>query len=148
MPTTPCFATVWLAPFAVGAAALGACGYTPWVGASDAGQDGAQGAVEVVGTASDCPSVTGLGISPAELDLGTGGAATLTAFASLPGSAQPTYAWTAPSGVFGDASAPTTTFECTAAGDVSLSLTVSFGGCSAAVAGTLACVDRDAGPSD
>jgi hypothetical protein len=127
------------------AAGLGACGTEEHVGESspDAGKDG-PGAVKVGAKVVNCPTVDELGISPSELDVGAGGFAMVSASASVPLGKPPTYAWSATSGVFGNRVMPTTTFACTQAGIVTITVTASFDGCSNTADGVITCLDVDA----
>jgi hypothetical protein len=118
------------------AAALVACG--------SAG-DGGFGSVRVGGSVKNCPTVGSLSISPAELDVGGTGEATLTASAAVPGGGTISYAWSASSGVLGAPSSATTTFGCTAPGLVNVTITATSDGCSDHASGTVACLALDSG---
>jgi hypothetical protein len=121
---------------AVAASLLAACG--------SAG-DGGLGSVHVVGSAKNCPTIGSLSISPAELDVGGSGEATLTASAAVPGGGTINYAWSATSGVLGSPSSATTTFACTSPALVTVMITATSGGCSDHASGTIACLALDAG---
>ncbi len=90
-------------------------------------QASSTGSVSVNGTVNICPSLDGISASPAEVKLG--GSIELSATASDADSAPAplTYAWSAASGTFDDASAAAPTFTCTAPGPVDITLTVSDG---------------------
>jgi hypothetical protein len=79
-------------------------------------------------------------IAPNELDVGAGGAAMLSATATAPWGGVPVLAWSAPSGTFGDPTASTTTFQCTAPGMVTVTLTATYQGCSTQQTGTITCL--------
>jgi hypothetical protein len=129
-------------PAAATMALLVGCGSTG--GPSCEHGDG--GCVAVSATAEDCPTVTSMGIAPAELDVGAGGTSTLTAVAAEPGGGSPTVHWSATSGDLGDANAATTTFSCTVAGPVVLTVAVTNGVCGDRLSGTITCLDLpDAG---
>jgi hypothetical protein len=130
------------------AATTGALVLAAACGSPDRGRCGADdhGCVAVNATAHACPTVSSMSIAPAELDLGAGGTSTLTAFTAQPGGASPIVHWSAASGTFGDPHAATTTFACTAAGVVALTVTVTNGTCGDRLAGTITCLDvHDAG---
>jgi hypothetical protein len=133
---------------ALGAAALGlgACGRGEQVNnpPPDAGEDDAPGSVGVDAEVVNCPTVDSLGISPSELDVGSGGFATVSASASVPLGKPPLYMWSATSGVFGNAVQPTTSFSCTQAGIVTITVTASFDGCNNSADGVIACLAVDA----
>ena len=108
--------------------------------------DDDHGCVAVNASAHVCPTVTSMGIAPAELDLGGGGTSTLTAFAAQPGGGAPAVHWTAKSGTFGDPFATTTTFACTVAGVVAVTVSVTNGTCGDRLSGAITCLDvHDAG---
>ena len=120
-------------------------------GVDGGGDDGSQseggtGTITVGGTVANCPTVTSLGIAPNELDLGAGGVAMLTATATVPIGGMPTFSWSAPSGVFGQPNDPVTTFACTAAGAITITVTATFEGCDGRLTGVITCLDVDAGP--
>lgn len=123
----------------------GACGYDagPSDGAPNA--EGGSGMLVIGGMITNCPLADSLGISPNELDVGEGGMAILTATASVPNQGTPTFSWSAPSGVFGQPDASTTTFECTESGMVTVTVTVSYDGCQNQIAGVVACLAPDGG---
>jgi hypothetical protein len=95
-------------------------------------------------SAESCPAITLLGIAPAELDVGAGGAATVSATATLPGGQAAPVWWSATGGHLDDPSAASTTFECTAGGIVTVTATATNAGCSDHASGTVACLDLDA----
>ena len=106
-------------------------------------QASSTGSVSLSGSVNICPSLDGISASPAEVKLG--GSIALSATASDLDSAPAalTYAWSAPSGTFNDATAATPTFTCSAPGPVDISLTVSDGdtspGCAPQLSTTVLC---------
>jgi hypothetical protein len=150
----------WIASSALAAsgscALLAGCGHKPPNcmpdgGPGDGGGDGGPqdeggfGSINVGGMVENCPTITSIGIAPNELDLGGGGMATLTATATVPIGGMPMFSWDAPSGIFGQPDQPVTTFECTAAGDVTVTVTATFEGCSTHLSGVITCLEVDAG---
>jgi hypothetical protein len=85
------------------------------------------GSVLVKGTVYSCASVSSLSASPAETNVGSSVA--LSGSATGPGAdaGSITYAWSAPSGTFDSPSTPSANFTCSAAGPVTVTLTVSDG---------------------
>jgi hypothetical protein len=79
-------------------------------------------------------------VAPNELDVGAGGTATLSAVASAPFGGVPVLLWTAPSGLFGDPTAATTTFQCTVPGTVTVTLTATYQGCSTQQTSPISCL--------
>jgi hypothetical protein len=73
----------------------------------------------------DCGTVTGVWVSPSETAVGT--SVSLSAAATGPDPGGLTYAWSAPSGTFAPPDSAATSFTCTAAGVVPVTLTVSDG---------------------
>jgi hypothetical protein len=117
------------------------CGSAGGGSSSDASTDstGGSGGIIVGGTFNNCPTVTSMSISPNELDVGGGGMATLSAMATVPGGAIPEYTWTAPSGIFTNPHAPSTTFECTVPGMIPITVTASVTACSDHLTGVVTC---------
>jgi hypothetical protein len=104
------------------------------------------------GSFTNCASIASISVDPSEVIVGA--ATTLGATASGPDPGALTYTWSAPSGSFGDASASTTSFTCTAAGAVLVTLAVGDGAaadgalCGAAQSFTVQCGPGvDAGPT-
>ncbi|HEY0469842.1 MAG TPA: hypothetical protein VGC79_36905 [Polyangiaceae bacterium] len=101
------------------------------------------GSVQIGGTFNVCPVIDGIMVSPAEVLVG--------GTIALAGSAHDTdsapsalsYAWTASAGSFDDATLAAPIFSCTAAGAVTVTLTVSDGdpasSCAARASATLTC---------
>jgi hypothetical protein len=81
--------------------------------------------VLVNGTSFNCAAWNNVSVSPAETTIGN--SVTVTSTATAPAPSAITYQWSAPSGTFGDASAANTTFTCTEAGVVPVTLTVADG---------------------
>ena len=109
------------------------------------GGDGGGGRIVGTGTVTNCPTITSVSISPNELDLGAGGQATLTATASVPFNGIAGLSWSAPSGAFGDPNAAATTFQCTAPGMVTVTVTATYDGCSTQQSGEITCLAPDGG---
>jgi hypothetical protein len=109
------------------------------------GGEGGGGRIVGTGTVTNCPTITWVSIVPNELDVGAGGVATLTAMATAPFNAIPVLQWSAPTGIFGDPSAATTTFQCSAPGVVTITLTATDQGCSAQQSGVITCAAGDGG---
>jgi hypothetical protein len=103
-----------------------------------------------------CPSLDGLGISPAESLVG--GSVTLAAYAEAPDPAALAINWTAPSGRLQSPTGMSTVFTCTSPGAVTITATATDGPgvgdapvCSATLTGTVVCdanPQADAGRSD
>ena len=85
------------------------------------------GSVLVTGGVNVCPVIDGISSSPSEVVVGSSIALAAAAHDADSAPAALTYAWTAPSGSFASAVGQTTSFTCTQAGTVSISLTVSDG---------------------
>jgi hypothetical protein len=79
----------------------------------------------VNGQTYDCAAITGVSASPTTLSVG--GSVTLSATADAPVMSELTYAWSAPSGSFSAPSSAQSSFQCTAPGTVSLTVTVADG---------------------
>jgi hypothetical protein len=79
----------------------------------------------VNGTSFDCAAWNSVTASPSNTAIGT--PVMLGAMATGPVPAKLTYEWSAPSGMFGNPSAPNTSFVCTAAGPVMVTLVVGDG---------------------
>ncbi|HVU93056.1 MAG TPA: lamin tail domain-containing protein, partial [Jatrophihabitans sp.] len=97
------------------------------------------GSVSVNGTIDLCPVVDGLSASPGEVSVGGSIALAGAAHDADGGPAALTYRWTASSGTFSDAGAPSPTFTCTSAGPVTVSLAVSDGDCGDSASATVTC---------
>ncbi|HEY3594505.1 MAG TPA: hypothetical protein VGL13_11545, partial [Polyangiaceae bacterium] len=101
------------------------------------------GGVMISGTLNLCPTVDGVGVNPAEAQVGGSVALSASAHDSDSAPSALTYAWTASSGTLSNASAANPTFTCTTAGLATLSLTVSDGdpdpSCAAKQAATVNC---------
>jgi hypothetical protein len=122
------------------------CATIPPGPSGDAGLDaGGSGMLVIGGMVTNCPIADSLTISPNELDVGQGGTSTLSVTASVPDEGMPTFVWTAPSGIFGSPDAPTTTFQCTVAGDINITVTVSYDGCQNQLSGIVTCLAPDGG---
>src|SRR5580704_218294 len=85
------------------------------------------GSAQVTGTAYSCASVSSISVSPAEVNVGSSAAVTAMATGPLGEGGALTYAWSAPSGTFDTPNAASANFTCSAAGPVTLTLTVSDG---------------------
>jgi hypothetical protein len=83
------------------------------------------GQTTVNGTSFDCAAWNSVAASPVETAIGTPVA--LMASATGPVPTNLTYAWSAPSGFFGSATAASTSFTCTAPGPVTVTLVVGDG---------------------
>jgi len=101
------------------------------------------GSVAVNGTLNLCPQIDSFDASPAEVLVGGSVGLSATAHDGDNGPSPLGTRWTATSGVFTDPSALVTRFTCTAAGPVTLTLTVSDGdsgaGCPAVQSATVTC---------
>jgi hypothetical protein len=116
-----------------------AAGGSPPADEGDGGEGGG-GRIIGTGTVTNCPTITWVSIVPNELDVGAGGEATLSAMATAPFGGIPVLLWSAPTGTFGDPTAATTTFQCTAPGMVTVTLTASDQGCSTQQSGVITCL--------
>ncbi|HKY40294.1 MAG TPA: PKD domain-containing protein [Polyangiaceae bacterium] len=85
------------------------------------------GSILVGGTVNLCPTIDGIGASPAEANVGGNIALSALAHDSDAGPSALSYAWTASSGTLSDSSAKNPTLTCTTPGTVTLGLTVSDG---------------------
>ena len=83
------------------------------------------GSALVTANTFNCGQVTAISASPAEVIVGN--AIALTSSATGPNAGGLTYAWSAPSGTFSNASASNPSFTCTTSGMVALTLTVGDG---------------------
>jgi hypothetical protein len=103
------------------------------------------GSVLINGTLNLCPVIDSLGASPAEALVGS--RVTLTALAhdtdGLPTALA--YAWRASSGTLSSPSSASPSFQCTASGDVTLTLSVSDGDCSDTLSATVGCTSPAGG---
>lgn len=106
---------------------------------------GSEGSISVAVTYQDCPRIDSLSVSPDEMPVGSPYPIALAVGVKVPGAATPTYSWSAPSGSFGDAGAPVTTFECTAPGIITVSCTVSNDGCQDKLSVPVVCAPSDGG---
>ena len=101
------------------------------------------GSVKVGGTFNVCPVIDGVTTSPAEVLVGGSISLTATAHDVDAAPSALSYAWTANSGTFDDATLAGPTFTCTAPGEVTLSLSVSDGdpeaSCAAQATTTITC---------
>ncbi len=79
----------------------------------------------VDGTSFDCAAWNAVAASPDETAVGSAVSLSATATGPMPGNL--TYRWSAPSGQFGNASAASTSFTCTDAGPVMVTLVVGDG---------------------
>ena len=94
------------------------------------------GSVLVNGNINVCPSIQGVSASPSTVLAGSTVALSGSAVDPDNGPSPLTYKWTATSGTFSSATAQNPTFTCTAAGQATITLTVSDGDPSAACAAT------------
>ena len=85
------------------------------------------GSIAVNGTLNICPRIDAVNASPAEVVVGTTIALSATAVDVDHVPAPLTYAWTAPSGTFSDATLASTVFTCTKVGMVTITLAASDG---------------------
>jgi hypothetical protein len=105
------------------------------------------GSVAVSGQTYNCAAVGSVTVSPSESTVG--GSVALTATATAANLGGLTYAWSAPTGTFSAPTAASSSFTCTAAGPVTLTLTVGDGplpdggSCNAALASTTVLVTCD-----
>jgi hypothetical protein len=101
------------------------------------------GSVHVGGTFNVCPVIDGVSSNPAEVLVGGSISLTASAHDSDAAPSALSYAWSANSGTFNDATAVAPTFTCTAPGPVTVSLSVSDGdpdpSCAAQVTTTVTC---------
>ena len=88
------------------------------------------GGVHLTGTLNVCPLVDGLSASPAEVFVGGSIALSASAHDSDAAPSPLSYAWTSSGGSFSDAKAQSPRFDCTLAGPVTITATVSDGSCS------------------
>lgn len=86
-----------------------------------------KGSVAVSGSLNACPVIDGVGANPNAAIIGTGIRISADAHDSDAGPAALSYAWTATSGVFDDATAKNPLFTCTLPGPVTIGLTVADG---------------------
>jgi hypothetical protein len=123
------------------------CSQNPIQAPSDASADsGGMGMLIIGGMVTNCPLPDSLTIQPNELDLGKGGMAVVTATAVTPDEGMPTFQWTAsPGGVFADPGNPTTTFQCTVGGMITLTVTVTYDNCMNQLSGFITCLAVDGG---
>lgn len=96
-----------------------------------------------ISTPIECPGLFTVLVVPAKVDVGGSAALTATAPPGMDGGAT-ALSWSAPSGVFSDPRATRTTFQCTAAGNVTLTLTVMQAGCGETLRAQVECL----GPGD
>jgi hypothetical protein len=85
------------------------------------------GSVTVSGAINVCPTIDGINANPTEVAVGSSVALSALAHDSDAGPSPLSYAWSAPSGTFGSATAKDTSFTCASEGSVTVSLTVSDG---------------------
>ena len=85
------------------------------------------GSVMVSGALNFCPTIDGLGASPAEVIVGGSVALSALAHDSDAGPSALSFAWTASSGTLSSASAQNPTFTCTTPGTATISLALSDG---------------------
>jgi len=95
------------------------------------------GSALVTGTLNVCPTIDGIGASPAEVQVGGSIALTATAHDSDAAPSALSYGWTASSGTLSSATAQNPTFNCTTPGTATVGLTVSDGDPLASCAATL-----------
>jgi hypothetical protein len=85
------------------------------------------GSVMVAGALNICPTLDGVGASPAEVQVGGSVALSALAHDSDAGPSALTYAWSASSGSFSDPTAQNPTFTCNAPGTATVTVSVSDG---------------------
>lgn len=95
------------------------------------------GSVLVSGMLNVCPTIDGIGASPAEVQVGANIALSATAHDSDAAPGPLSFAWTTTAGSLSDPTAQNPTFTCTTAGPATLTLKVSDGDPSAACGDTL-----------
>ena len=98
------------------------------------------GSAGVEGTVSLCPEIDAYSVEPTQLAIGS--AVHLTASAHDAGGNPLTFAWQASAGLVADAHTASTTFTCTAAGDVTLTLHVSNGACEETASAVVTCAAK------
>lgn len=98
---------------------------------------GRNGSVSVNGTVNVCPTVDGIGASPAEAAIGGTIALAGSAHDTDSGPSALSYAWTASSGTLSSATAQNPTFTCTTVGMATITLSVSDGDPAASCADTV-----------
>jgi hypothetical protein len=99
---------------------------------------GTTGVIGVMGSFNSCPTVTSYSGAPATISIG-GSVAIAVSASDADGNAL-TFSWTAPSGTFADATAPSTLFTCAAPGVTTLTVAVSDGMCESGAALVITCV--------
>ena len=101
------------------------------------------GSVAINGAVNVCPVIDELSASPSQVNVGSSIALTGGAHDSDSGPSALTYAWSATSGTFSDATAKSPTFTCTAPGTSTITLSVSDGdtstGCGDTLTATVTC---------
>jgi 5'-nucleotidase len=106
-------------------------------------QKATTGSVLVNGTINSCPVIDGISANPSEVFVGGNVKLTATAHDSDAGPTPLGYHWTATSGSFSDASSPTPTFTCSAAGKATVSVAVTDGdtapGCADSLSADITC---------
>ena len=95
------------------------------------------GSVTVSGTLNLCPTIDGIGVNPAEVQVGGAVALAAAAHDSDAGPSPLAFAWSASAGTLSDPTAQNPTFNCTTPGTATVSLTVSDGDPAASCAATL-----------
>jgi hypothetical protein len=108
------------------------------------------GTVSINGVTNVCPTIDAVSATPNQVNVGSALSVTGAAHDPDNGPSPLSYAWTSTSGTFSSASTPNTSFTCTTAGSVTLTLTVSDGdttaGCPAVSTTTITCTTAgDAG---
>ena len=88
---------------------------------------GRTGSVMVNGTLNVCPTIDGIGVNPAEVQVGGSVALSALAHDSDAGPSALGFSWTASAGTLSDAAAQSPTFTCSTAGIATLDLTVTDG---------------------
>jgi hypothetical protein len=106
------------------------------------------GSALVTGVLNICPQIDGVAVTPAEVLVGKTTTLSATAHDSDAAPAALTYAWSASSGTLSSSTAASPVFTCTAAGDATITLTVSDGdaaaGCVDTQTTTVTCTSNKA----
>jgi hypothetical protein len=109
----------------------------------DCHQPPTTGTVNVNGVTNVCPSIDAISATPNQVNVGSSLSITSAAHDPDNGPSPLSFAWTSSSGTFSSASTADTSFACTSAGTVTLTLTVSDGdattGCPAVSTTTVTC---------
>lgn len=98
-------------------------------------------------SASRCPDLVSVAVSPSQTDVGGSVAVGATVTGAVDAGTV-TFSWSAPSGSFADRSSPVTTFTCTAPGIVTVTVKATQEGCSEMMTASVDCVVAADGAAD